>query len=132
MSEQVKILAMKEISNNQSKQSNSEAIASSPEPEFTPIKNLIGSAISAAFSTLAYLFTQMVAVKLATTPLVNTSNLAAKLGVLVRTILLALGAGVTMIFGIIALGLVLLTGQQIIQAITKEIAKKNSLELDTK
>ena len=108
------------------------SIEATTEPEFTPIKNLIGSAISAAFSTLAYLFTQMVAVKLANTPLISTSNLAAKLGVLIRTILLALGAGVAMIFGIIAVGLVLLTGQQIIQAITKEIAKKNSLELDKK
>lgn len=90
-------------------------------PEITPIKNLIGSAIAAAFSTLAYLFTQTVAVKLAHAPLTDVSTLATKLAVLVRTFLLAVGSGITMMFGIIAAGLVLLTVQQLGQQIWQKI-----------
>jgi hypothetical protein len=59
----------------------------------------------------------MVAHKLASAPLQTTNTLANRLATLVRTLLLAIGSGATMIFAVIALGLVLLTIKQLFVAI---------------
>lgn len=75
----------------------------------TPIKNLTGAAIAGALAVGLYFFTLNVAAKLATTHFQNPNALAAKLTILVRTLLLAMGVGATMIFGVISLGLILLT-----------------------
>lgn len=83
--------------------------------EATPLKNLVGALISGVLATGLYFFTQNVAHKLALSPSPSATTLATRIAVLVRTILLALGSGITMIFGIITLGLVLLTIQQLFQ-----------------
>jgi len=79
----------------------------------SPISGLIGAAISATLAYGLYLFTLSVAHKLALSPLLNAESLADRVGVAFRTILLALGSGITIIFGVIAIGLVLLTIKQI-------------------
>jgi hypothetical protein len=81
----------------------------------TPLKNLIGAAIAALLSSGLYLITAHVARKLAESPLSNADTLAAKIGAIVRAFLLAVGTGATAIFAIVALGLVLLTFQQVWQ-----------------
>jgi hypothetical protein len=86
---------------------------SSPEASPSPFKNLTGALISATLATGLYAFTNMVAHKLASAPLQTTNTLANRLATLVRTALLAIGTGATMIFAVIALGLVLLTIKQI-------------------
>ncbi|NMF57517.1 DUF3082 domain-containing protein [Pseudanabaena yagii] len=95
-----------------------EAQLPSPSNETpSPFKNLTGAAIAATLATGLYAFTNMVAHKLATAPLQTTNTLANRLSTLVRTVLLALGSGITMIFAVIALGLVLLTLKQVFTAI---------------
>jgi len=94
-----------------------EAKLTSPNTTPSPFKNLTGAAIAATLATALYAFTNMVANKLATAPLQTTNTLANRLSTLVRTILLALGTGITMIFAVIALGLVLLTIKQVFTAI---------------
>ncbi len=79
----------------------------------SPISGLIGASISATLAYGLYLFTLSVAHKLALSPLQNAESLADRVGVAFRTILLALGSGITIIFGVIAIGLVLLTIKQI-------------------
>ncbi len=79
----------------------------------SPISGIIGAAISAVLAYGLYFFTLNIATKLAQTPLRDNITLADKISVAVRTILLALGSGVTIIFGVIAIGLVLLTIRQI-------------------
>ncbi|WP_055076452.1 DUF3082 domain-containing protein [Pseudanabaena sp. 'Roaring Creek'] len=86
----------------------------------SPFKNLTGAAISATIATGLYSFTNMVAHKLATAPLQTTNTLANRLATLVRTLLLALGSGATMIFAAIALGLVLLTIKQVFTTIFRK------------
>jgi hypothetical protein len=86
----------------------------------SPFKNLTGAAIAATLATGLYAFTNMVSHKLASAPLQTTNTLANRLATLVRTLLLALGSGATMIFAIIALGLVLLTVKQVVGAIFKK------------
>jgi hypothetical protein len=78
----------------------------------SPFKNLTGVAISATLATGLYSFTNMMAHKLALAPLQTTNTLANRLATLVRTLLLAIGTGATMIFAVIAIGLVLLTIKQ--------------------
>ncbi len=77
-----------------------------------PLSNLTGALIAGSLAMLAYLFTNMVARKLAATPLPDAATLAAKVSALVRAALLALGTGASMIFAVIAIGLVLLTLKQ--------------------
>ncbi len=96
----------------------------------TPLKNLIGAAISAVISTGLYFFTVNVAHKLALSPFSNATTLATRVAAAVRTMLLALGAGITMIFGIIALGLFLLTLQQVFQYLIKLFSPKISDLID--
>ncbi|NJK34454.1 MAG: DUF3082 domain-containing protein [Oscillatoriales cyanobacterium SM2_2_1] len=78
----------------------------------TALNHFLGAAIASALATGMYFFTAMVTEKLGATPLPDGATLAAKLTALVRAALLAVSAGATMIFGIIALGLFLLALQQ--------------------
>ena len=91
-----------------------EEVNSQPVPP-TPLKNLIGAAISALLASGLYLLTNSVAHKLALSPFRDAESLAAKIGAVVRTFLLAVGTGATMIFAVVAVGLVFLTIQQVWQ-----------------
>ncbi len=92
-------------------------LQSPPDATTSPLKNLTGASIAATLATGLYLFTTMVAQKLAATPLQTANTLANRLSTLVRTLLLAIGSGITMIFAVIAVGLVLLTIKQVFVAI---------------
>ncbi len=91
-------------------------LSSPSEIPASPFKNLTGATIAATLATGLYSFTNMVAHKLAAAPLQTTNTLANRLATLVRTLLLAIGTGATMIFAVIAVGLVLLTIKQIFVA----------------
>ena len=91
----------------------------------SPFKNLTGAAISATLATGLYSFTNMVAHKLASAPLQTTNTLANRIATLVRTLLLAIGTGATMIFAVIALGLVLLTFKQLFGLLFRKPKKSN-------
>ncbi len=91
-----------------------------PETAPSPFKNLTGVAISATLATGLYSFTNMMAHKLALAPLQTTNTLANRLATLVRTLLLAVGTGATMIFAVIAIGLVLLTIKQIFATVSSK------------
>lgn len=92
-------------------------LPSPQESPASPFKNLTGAAIAATLATGLYSFTNMVAHKLASAPLQTTNTLANRIATLVRTLLLAIGTGATMIFAVIAVGLVLLTIKQVFTAI---------------
>jgi hypothetical protein len=92
-------------------------LQSPQESPTSPFKSLTGAAISATLATGLYSFTNMVAHKLASAPLQTTNNLANRLSTLVRTLLLAIGTGATMIFAVIAVGLVLLAIKQVFTTI---------------
>jgi hypothetical protein len=79
------------------------------------LQNLSGVLMAGSIAVALYFFTQSVAVKLAQNPLTSSNTLAMRVSTTVRTFLLALGAGATMIFGVVALGVLLLTIQEVIQ-----------------
>lgn len=81
-----------------------------------PIKNLTGASIAGGMAFCLYLLTTSIGNKLAASP-VTAGGMAARISVVVRTALLAVGTGATMIFAVVALGLILLTIQQ---ALTKQ------------
>jgi len=89
----------------------------------SPFKNLTGAAIAATLATGLYAFTNMVALKLAAAPLQTTNTLANRVANLVRTALLAIGSGATMIFAVIAIGLVLLTIKQVFSSLVSKMSK---------
>lgn len=84
-----------------------------PQTQISPVSGMIGAIISAAMGYGLYLFTANVAHKLALSPFRNAQTLADRVGAAVRTILLAMGSGITIIFAVIAIGLVFLTLKQI-------------------
>ncbi len=79
-----------------------------------PLRNLSGAGIAATIAFLLYLLTSTIGVRLALSP-VPTEGAAARLTVVVRSALLAIGTGATMIFAVVALGLILLTVQQLMR-----------------
>jgi hypothetical protein len=95
-------------------------LPSSPEVAPSPFKNLTGAAISATLATGLYACTNMVAHKLASAPLQTTNTLANRIATLVRTLLLAMGTGATIIFAVIAVGLVLLTFKQVFMSLWRK------------
>jgi hypothetical protein len=95
-------------------------LPSPPEVAPSPFKNLTGAAISATLATGLYSFTNMVAHKLASAPLQTTNTLANRIATLVRTLLLAMGTGATIIFAVIAVGLVLLTFKQVFMSLWRK------------
>ncbi len=76
-----------------------------------PLANLSGATIAGGVAILLYLATSTIGEKLALHP-IEGGGLAMRLSVVVRATLLAVGTGGAMIFGIVSLGLVLLTIQQ--------------------
>jgi len=87
--------------------------------EFTPLKNLTGSVIAATLATFLYWFTLTVGEKLAANPITSNNSLTVRISVLVRQVLITLGTTISLIFGIISLGLLLFTLQQLLAKIAK-------------
>ncbi|MEI6426803.1 MAG: DUF3082 domain-containing protein [Pseudanabaena sp. ELA607] len=83
----------------------------------SPFKSLSGAAIAATLATVTYGFTNLVTVKLNAAPLQTTNTFANRVATLVRTALLGLGSGATMIFSVIALGLTLLALREILSSL---------------
>lgn len=74
----------------------------------TPVRCFTGAFISAPFAYGLYLLTAAIAHTFAEKPIHNTSPLATNISVLVRTLVVGVGALGTGIFAITTLGLVLL------------------------
>jgi len=82
-----------------------------------PFKSLSGAAIAATLATVTYGFTNLVTEKLNAAPLQTTNTFANRVATLVRTALLGLGSGATMIFSVIALGLTLLALREVLASL---------------
>jgi hypothetical protein len=94
--------------------------------QFTPLKNLTGSAISATLATILYWFTVTIGEKLGAHPITSTNSLAIRISVVVRQVLITLGTTISLIFAIIALGLFLFTLQQLSTKLWQKIQTRKS------
>ncbi|MFN3361602.1 MAG: DUF3082 domain-containing protein [Pseudanabaenaceae cyanobacterium] len=80
-----------------------------------PLRNLTGAGIAFVIALALYWLTSTMGEKLAVNPIAG-NTIAFRLSVVVRSALLAVGTGGTMVFGMVALGLVLLTIRQAFSA----------------
>ena len=74
-----------------------------------PDQTFWGMIVAGVLAFLAYLLNQAIAEKLPIPVLTNNASLADKLSALIRTVIIALTTGAVMVFGTIAIGLLLLT-----------------------
>jgi hypothetical protein len=101
------------------------------DSEFTPFKNLTGSAIAASLSILLYWLTISIGKKLAANPITTSNSLAIRISVIVRQVVITIGTTGSMIFGLIAIGLLLFTIQQITIKLWQKMRSSNASLSDT-
>lgn len=94
-----------------------ETAAGNPPP--TPLSCWSGSAVSGAIAVGAYFLTVSIATSFAAKPLPTGNAFAQNIAVAVRTLVVGMGALATGIFGIVALGLLLLGIQVGLQGLRK-------------
>jgi hypothetical protein len=85
----------------------------------TPLRCLTGASIAGAIAFAMYRLTLAIANTFAAKPLSLTNPLAARIGALVRSIVVGISTMGTMVFGVVTLGLTALAIQLIIQRFTK-------------
>lgn len=94
---------------------------SSPKPEKkgsvppTPLRCLVGSGISASLAWGLYLLTSAIAVSFASKPMLSDKAIVQRIASAVRTLVLGLASLGTFIFAFVAIGLILLMIQLILQ-----------------
>jgi hypothetical protein len=71
----------------------------------SPIQCVLGSIVAGAMSYGMYILTTNIAIKFASQPISNTTNLAINIAATVRTLLIGICALGTAVFGIIAVSL---------------------------
>lgn len=84
----------------------------------TPWKCLVGASISGGLAIACFYMMHSVATVFATKPITFTNPISINLAIAVRTLVVGITALATGIFGIVAIGLILLAMQLIIQKFT--------------
>jgi hypothetical protein len=90
------------------------------QEKVTPGRCLLGSAISAALGFGVYSLSKAIAVSSAHTPVTSDNPLVIRITVAVRTLVLGVSSLATFVLGFVALGLILLAIQLIVQGISKK------------
>lgn len=88
--------------------------------ETTPLRCLVGSVMAGSLATGLYTLTYAIASTFAKKPITSDNLLVIKIGAAVRTLVVGVASMATFIFGFVAIGLVLLAIQLIIQGFKKE------------
>ncbi len=81
----------------------------------TPLRCLVGSGISASLAWGLYLLTSAIAVSFASKPMLSDKAIVQRIASAVRTLVLGLASLGTFIFAFVAIGLILLMIQLILQ-----------------
>ncbi|QUS60466.1 DUF3082 domain-containing protein [Synechocystis sp. PCC 7339] len=81
----------------------------------TPLRCLVGSGISASLAWGLYLLTSAIAVSFASKPVLSDKAIVQRIASAVRTLVLGLASMGTFIFAFVAIGLILLMIQLIVQ-----------------
>jgi Protein of unknown function (DUF3082) len=104
---------------NQSPNSNNSSVEANGQ-KVTPLRCLIGSFLSGSLGMAMYFITYSIAHTFATKPVTSTNQLVIRISAAVRTLVVGVASLGTFIFGFVALGLVLLAVQLLIQNFTKK------------
>jgi hypothetical protein len=93
-----------------------------PKKDVTPLRCLLGSSISAALAWGLYSLTSAIAITFATKPILFQNQIVQRIGSAVRTLVLGVASMATFIFGFVAIGLILLAIQLVIQSLVPKKA----------
>ena len=96
-----------------------------PDTLTSPIRCFVGASISGGLTFALYSLTVSIAQAFAAKPLSSTNTLTINIAVAVRTLVTGVSALATGVFGLVAVGLVALGIQIIIQRLTKESASSS-------
>ena len=88
--------------------------------DVTPLRCLVGSLMAGSLATGLYALTYAIASTFAKKPITSDNLLVIKIGSAVRTLVVGVASMATFIFGFVAIGLILLAIQLIIQGFQKE------------
>jgi hypothetical protein len=86
------------------------------------LRCLLGSSISAALAWGLYSLTSAIAITFATKPILSQNQIVQRIGSAVRTLVLGVASMATFIFGFVAIGLILLAIQLVIQSLVPKKA----------
>lgn len=89
------------------------------QKEVTPLRCLVGSSMSGALALGLYSLTSAIATTFATKPMTSDNLLVIKIGSAVRTLVVGVASLATFIFSFVAIGLILLAIQLVIQGFSK-------------
>jgi len=92
----------------------------SPKKEVNPLNCLLGSVMAGGFATGLYLLTYAIASTFAKKPITSDNLFVIKIGAAVRTLVVGVASMATFIFGFVAIGLILLAIQLVIQGFKKQ------------
>jgi hypothetical protein len=104
------------MKNSSSTPKSTELAPEAAQKKVTPWRCLVGSTISGSLGTALYFLTAAIAQTYASKPITSTNPIVLNISVAVRTIVVGIVALGTGIFGMVALGLVLLAIQLAIQS----------------
>ena len=93
-----------------------------PKKDVTPLRCLLGLSISAALAWGLYSLTSAIAITFATKPILSQNQIVQRIGSAVRTLVLGVASMATFIFGFVAIGLILLAIQLVIQSLVPKKA----------
>jgi hypothetical protein len=94
--------------------------AEKTEDKVTPLRCLLGAVIAGSLATGVYHLTQAIAKTFAAKPITSTNQLFVNISSMVRTLVVGVSSLATFIFGFIAIGLVLLAMQLLIQEVKQK------------
>ncbi|MGH2415634.1 MAG: DUF3082 domain-containing protein, partial [Microcystaceae cyanobacterium] len=97
---------------NSSSEQKSEALSTQTgTTKVTPLRCLLGSVISGAFAIALYSLTHSIAQTFAAKPVTSNNEIVIRIATAVRTLVVVMTALGTFIFGLVAVGLILLAIQ---------------------
>ena len=114
------------MSNSSSTQKSEASSVEAESKKVTPWRCLVGAMISGPMAIALYFLTSSIAQTFAAKPIYSTNPVVLKIAVAVRTLVVGITALGTFVFGLVAVGLVLLAIQLSIQSLKKRFTEKRS------
>ena len=94
----------------------------------SPLRCLSGALISGGFAIALYFLTSSIAQTYADKPIASTNQTAIQIAIAVRTLVVGLATLATTVFGVIALGLVIVTIYVLVQQLKNRNASSSDAE----
>jgi hypothetical protein len=101
---------------NQTPNPDNSSVEANAQKKVTPLRCLIGSILAGSLASAMYFLTYSIAHTFATKPVTSSNQLVIRISAAVRALVVGVASLGTFVFGFVALGLVLLAIQLMIQS----------------